>query len=167
MAPITTSIFEDSGSLRPSKSNSLLKTNGTKAFVWKRGKPNFVVIDGCAILYIIDWPSKALIHYYVENVYHYVLRGWGQRTQPLSWTVTMISVTMKTYDFCGIYCFKISICNALSHSNDTMHASRRNYSLTQTIRTLYISRSTESATVNNFYFKTLEVMSHVEITKTK
>ena len=61
LAPIPTSISEDSNSLIPPKSKSVLKTIKTKVLVWKLKKQNFIVTDGCAILYIFNELTKALL----------------------------------------------------------------------------------------------------------
>ena len=74
LAPIPTSSFEDTGALRPPRSKSDLKTIGTKVLVRKSEKTNFIVIDGCAILWVVNWPPKASVQDYVDNVCDYVLR---------------------------------------------------------------------------------------------
>ncbi len=70
LAAVPTSIFDEkSGELRISASNSILK--------WKYqievtnpsiGIQDDVVIDGCAILYVIQWPSKG----FMEDVLNFV-----------------------------------------------------------------------------------------------
>ena len=36
--------------------------------------PDLTVIDGSAILWVVNWPSKALVSDYVDNVYAFVLK---------------------------------------------------------------------------------------------
>ena len=73
LAPIPTSIFEDNGSLRPPKSKSNLKSIGTKIVVRNAEKTNFIVMDGCAIMYVVNWPTNTMVQDYVNNMCHFVL----------------------------------------------------------------------------------------------
>ena len=36
--------------------------------------PDLTVIDGSAILWVVNWPSKALVSDYVDNEYAFVLK---------------------------------------------------------------------------------------------
>ena len=60
--------------MKPPRSKSDLKTIGTKDLVWKSEKTNFIVIGGFAILWAVNWPTKASVQDYVDNVCDYVLR---------------------------------------------------------------------------------------------
>ena len=73
LAPIPTSIFEDNGLLRPPKSKSDLKSIGTKIVVRNAEKTNFIVMDGCAIMYVVNWPTNAMVQDYVDNMCHFVM----------------------------------------------------------------------------------------------
>ena len=73
LAAVLTSIFDEkSGELRISKSKSILKrilqvevTNPS------RGTGHAVVIDGCVILWVLQWPSKGIIKDVVLNFVKY------------------------------------------------------------------------------------------------
>ena len=74
LAPIPTSLFTDSGDMRLTKTKSILKR---KLQVEKSGrtlqKPDAVVIDGCAILWIIHWPSHGTVQDFVDGFLMYIL----------------------------------------------------------------------------------------------
>ena len=63
LAAIPTFIFDEkSGELRISKSKSILKRRlQVEVTNPSRGTGDAVVIDGCAILWVLQWPSKGLI----------------------------------------------------------------------------------------------------------
>ena len=68
-------MFDDNGNMRISTSKSVLKnklqvTQSTRASV----KQNVIIIDGCAILWYLYWPSYATIQDYVDSFWHYVSR---------------------------------------------------------------------------------------------
>ena len=71
LASVPTSIFDEkSGELRISK--TILKRR-LQAEVTNpsRGTGNAVVIGGCAILWILQWPNKGFIKYVVLNLIKY------------------------------------------------------------------------------------------------
>ena len=75
LAPIPTSMFEDNGDMRITQSNSSLKqklqveqSSQTLSF------PDTIIIDGCALLWIIQWPNQGVIQDFVNNVLEYVFR---------------------------------------------------------------------------------------------
>ncbi len=73
LAAVLTSIFyEKSGELRISKSKSILKRRlQVEVTNPSRGTRHAVVIDGCAILWVIQWPSKGIIKDVVLNFVKY------------------------------------------------------------------------------------------------
>ena len=64
-------MFDDNGNMRISTSKSVLK-NKLKVTQSTRAKCN--IIDGCAILWCLHWPSNATIQDYVDSFWHYVSR---------------------------------------------------------------------------------------------
>ena len=73
LAAVLTSIFDEkSGELRISNSKSILKRR-LQAEVTNpsRGTGHAVVIDGCAILWVLRWPSKGIIKGVVLNFVKY------------------------------------------------------------------------------------------------
>ena len=60
LAAVPTSIFDEKrGELRISKSKSILKPRLQVEVTYpSRGTGDAVVIDGCAILWVLQWPSK-------------------------------------------------------------------------------------------------------------
>lgn len=68
LAPLPTSMFDDNGSMRIATSKSVLKnklqvTQSARVSV----KPDVIIIDGCAILWCIHWPSNATVQDFVDN----------------------------------------------------------------------------------------------------
>ena len=73
LAPVSTSMFEDSGEMRITKSKSTLKR---KLQVEQSSRtlptPGTIVVDGCAILWTIQWPKHGTVQDYVNNVLEYI-----------------------------------------------------------------------------------------------
>ena len=67
-APYPTSIFNEKGAVRPCNQKSKLMT-GLKAEVSARTvcKTDAFFLDGCAIFWVVAWPSKGTIGSLVEN----------------------------------------------------------------------------------------------------
>ena len=61
LAPVPTSLFEDSGDMRLVKSKATVPA------------PDVIVLDGCAIMWIIHWPGEANVKTYVDAYVSYVL----------------------------------------------------------------------------------------------
>ena len=75
LAPIPTSMFEDNGDMRITQQNSSLKqkpqveqSSQTLSF------SDTIIIDGGALLWIIQWPNQGIIQDFVNNVLEYVFR---------------------------------------------------------------------------------------------
>ena len=73
LAAVLTSIFDEKrGELRISKSTSILKRRlQVEVTNPSRGTGHAVVIDGCAILWVLRWPSKGIIKGAVLNFVKY------------------------------------------------------------------------------------------------
>ena len=73
LAPVPTSIFEHSGDMRITKSKSTLNR---KLQVEQSPRtlptPETIVVDGCVILWIIQWPKHGTVQYYVNNGLEYI-----------------------------------------------------------------------------------------------
>ena len=73
LAPVPTSMFDDFGDMRIDKSKSKLKMSLAVELPSRRtGRADLVVLDGCAILWIVHWPSKAKVSDFVSNFQSYV-----------------------------------------------------------------------------------------------
>lgn len=75
LAPLPTSMFDDNGNMRIATSKSILKrklqvVQSARASL----KPDVIVIDGCAILWCIHWPSNGTVQNYIESFWSYVLQ---------------------------------------------------------------------------------------------
>ena len=79
LAPVPTSMFNDKGQMRISKSKSTLKR---KLQIEKSSRlatnPDTTIIDGCAILWIIHWPYMGTLQDYVDNFVSYISTSTGQ-----------------------------------------------------------------------------------------
>ena len=73
LAPVPTSMFEDNGEMRITKSKSTLKR---KLQVEQSSRtlptPGTIVVDGCTILWTIQWPKHGTVQDYVNNVLEYI-----------------------------------------------------------------------------------------------
>ena len=74
LAPVPTSMFEEkTRDLRIAQSKSILKNKlQVKQSACATGQPDTLVIDGCAILWVVHWPSKGSVQDLVTNFVKYV-----------------------------------------------------------------------------------------------
>ena len=73
LSPIPTSMFNENGLLRPAKTKSDLQSIGSTISFRNAHQPNLVLIDGCAVLYIVNWPTEALVQDFVENMCSFII----------------------------------------------------------------------------------------------
>ena len=74
LAGVPTSMFEDTGKMRLTQSKSILKTKLQVELAHRRSvPPDVIVLDGCAILWIVKWPAHGLVKDYLQNVLDYVI----------------------------------------------------------------------------------------------
>ena len=78
LAPIPTSTFNDDGDLRPAKSKADIKrTLESKVSTRTMSKPELTTIDGSAILWAVNWPTKASVIDYLQNFSSYILQKFA------------------------------------------------------------------------------------------
>ena len=58
--------------MKSAKSKSSLSKIGKKVSFWSMKKSELVVIDGCAILLVVKWPTNRLVSYYIANYCDFV-----------------------------------------------------------------------------------------------
>ena len=73
LSPIPTSLYEDSGDMRLAKAKSVLKKKlqidqSDRTF----SKPETIIIDGCALLWVIHWPTNGTVIHFANNVVQYL-----------------------------------------------------------------------------------------------
>ena len=75
LAPVSSSMFEDSGDMRIKKYKSTLKQK-LQVEQSPRTLPTpetiIIVVDGCAILWTIQWPKHGPVQDYVNNILEYI-----------------------------------------------------------------------------------------------
>ena len=67
LSPIPTSMFDDTGNMRSTKTKSSLNKLGVKVSSRSLTKPSLLVVDGCSILWVINWPTNGTLSDYVSN----------------------------------------------------------------------------------------------------
>lgn len=74
LAHVPTSMFEEeTGEMRVAKSKSVLKTKlKVEESTRKIGLADAIVIDGCALLWVVHWPAKGTVKDFVLNYIKYV-----------------------------------------------------------------------------------------------
>ena len=73
LSPVPTSLFENSGNLRVSKTKSVLKNKLQVELSERRcPPPDAVILDGCAVLWVIQWPTKGTVQDYIINFMQYL-----------------------------------------------------------------------------------------------
>lgn len=84
LTPLPLSMFEPDGKIRLCKNKSDLKNTLKKEIPSRTAKaPDFVIIDGCAILWIIHWPTSGTLSSYVKGFLKYVLDKVSQNDTAL------------------------------------------------------------------------------------
>ncbi|MES9884040.1 MAG: hypothetical protein ABW185_24600 [Sedimenticola sp.] len=74
LAPIPTSMFLESGDMRTSGSKSVLKNKlGVQIPSRTAESPDVIVIDGCALLWTVNWPVNGIVEDFVDNFCQAVL----------------------------------------------------------------------------------------------
>jgi len=74
LSPIPTSMFEDNGDMRVTKAKSVLKRKlQVEQSARTVHKTEVVIIDGCAILWIINWPTRGTVQDFVDGFLQYIL----------------------------------------------------------------------------------------------
>ena len=67
LSPVPTSLFDDSGAMR-AQMKAMLKTKlQVEQSSRTQGTPNVVIIDGCAMLWTVHWPTNGTVLDYVVN----------------------------------------------------------------------------------------------------
>ncbi len=67
LSPIPTALFEESGNMRPARAKSVLKQKLQVEKSRRTIEPsNALVIDGCALLWIVPYPSNGTVRDYVD-----------------------------------------------------------------------------------------------------
>ena len=75
LATISTSIFNDGSDLRPAKSKADLKrTLQSKASTHTMSISELTIIDGSAILWMVNWSTKASVIDYLQNFSSYIIQ---------------------------------------------------------------------------------------------
>ena len=68
LSPVPTSMFDDQGDMRIASSKHILKKKlGMTVSCRLTSEIELTILDGCAILWIIHWPSKGTVQDYVNN----------------------------------------------------------------------------------------------------
>ena len=73
LAPVPPSMFEENGDLRITKTKSVLKRK-LQVEISDRAcsSPTSIIIDGCAVFWVIWWPTKGTVEDFVLNLLVYV-----------------------------------------------------------------------------------------------
>ena len=74
LAPILTSLFTESGELSIPSNKAILKDKLKVKQSCRLLKPEVVVIDGCAIIWVITWPSSGTVRDYCNAFCSYILK---------------------------------------------------------------------------------------------
>jgi hypothetical protein len=74
LAPIPTSIFQDNGSMRAAARKFILKDKlKVEQSARTIRKPEITIMDGCAILWIIHWPSQGIVQDFIDGFIGYIM----------------------------------------------------------------------------------------------
>jgi hypothetical protein len=74
LAPVPTSMFDNNGAMRIAQSKSVLKKR-LQVEVSERISqfPNTILLDGCALLWSINWPTHGIVQDYIQNLLNYLV----------------------------------------------------------------------------------------------
>ena len=74
LAPVPTAMFSDDGKMRIANSKSVLKNKMQVISSTRVAIPSdVVVLDGCAVLWCISWPSNGTVQDFIESFWKYIL----------------------------------------------------------------------------------------------
>ena len=72
LSPVPSALFDETGDIRSASGKSVLK-NSLQIEVPIRGcTTDVIIIDGCALLWTIQWPSKGPVSDLANAVYKYI-----------------------------------------------------------------------------------------------
>ncbi|KAH9502367.1 hypothetical protein Btru_075508 [Bulinus truncatus] len=75
LASVPPSMFDDSGNMRITKSKSVLKQKlQVEHSARNSPAPHVVVVDGCALLWIIHWPVNGTLQDFVDGFIMYIMK---------------------------------------------------------------------------------------------
>ena len=75
LCPVPSALFEDTGDLRIAKAKAGLKKKlQVEISPQSSEKPSAIIVDGCAILWTVSWPSNGTVEDYLQSVLEYLLR---------------------------------------------------------------------------------------------
>ena len=70
--PVPPSMFEDNGDMRITKSKSVLKKKIRVEISDRNPMPDTIIINGCAVMWVIPWPFIGTLEDFVLNVIVYL-----------------------------------------------------------------------------------------------
>ena len=75
LSPVPTSMFDDNGDMNAATTKSALKKKLQNTELTRSAtKPDIVVIDGCALLWVIHWPTTGTLQTICNGVWTYIER---------------------------------------------------------------------------------------------
>jgi hypothetical protein len=80
LAPIPTSMFKDNGDMRITTSKATLKTKlkVEQSFITFQ-QANATIIDGCAALWVVHWPTQGTVQTYLDGFFKYILEKLSEQ----------------------------------------------------------------------------------------
>ena len=72
LSPVPTYTVDDTGDMGSSKSESSLNKISKKVSFQPMKKAEFVVTDGCALLWVVNWPTNELVFDYIVNYFDFL-----------------------------------------------------------------------------------------------
>ena len=94
------SMFEKTGNMRISKAKSALKTKLQVELTARHSTPpEAIVLDGCAILWVIRWPAHGVVRDFVENVFQYTVNHLKVCDTYLIFDRYRVSVKSRNFSF--------------------------------------------------------------------
>ena len=74
LAPVPTSMFDINGDMRITKSKSTLKKKlQVEVSDRQSHPPDSIILDGCAVLWVINWPTHGTVEDYIKNLLSYLI----------------------------------------------------------------------------------------------
>ncbi len=75
LSGVPPSMFEGTGEMRITKSKSTLKTNLQMELTDRQSlHPDAIVVDGCAILWVVPWPTHGLVQDFIKKMFDHIIR---------------------------------------------------------------------------------------------
>ena len=78
LSPVPTSMLDDNGDMKITKSKSVLKQKLQVSYSTRSSQPQVVIIDGSAMQWVIKWPINGNVQDFVNGYINYIMKLFNE-----------------------------------------------------------------------------------------